>query len=271
MRMFYLFISMIIGAVLYNLLLLPLNLVPGGTSGIATITYYVYEIDPALMIFLISAACCILSFLYLGVERTLGTLVGCVAYPLMVKLTSHIGTAFPIDTTDILLLVLFAGVLAGVSNGLMYKSGYSTGGLPIISQILFEKFHIAIAKTSLVMNIVIVSIGAAFFGITNALYAVIYLYINSIVIDRVLLGISMNKAFYIITKEEKEVKEYMINHLKHTVTTFDVKGGFLENKKKVILTVVPSREYYRVTEGIRAIDPEVFFVATDAYQVSGAK
>ena len=270
-RIINLTISMILGAVVYNSIVLPLNLVTGGTSGVATITHYLYDIDPAIMIFLISAACCILSFMYLGVERTLGTVVGCIAYPILVKLTSNVGTLMPLETNDMLLLVLFAGVLGGASNGLMYKSGYSTGGLPIISQILFEKFHFAIAKTSLVMNIIIVSVGAYFFGITNALYAVIYLYINNLVIDKVLLGISSNKAFYIITNHEKEIKEYIINNLNHTVTTFDVKGGFLESKRKVILTVVPTRDYYRVTEGIKAIDNDVFFVATDSYQVSGAK
>ena len=59
--------------------------------------------------------------------------------------------------------------------------------------------------------------------------------------------------------------------LEHTVTIFDVKGGFLEQKRRVLLTVIPSREYYRVTEGIKEIDPNVFFVVTDSYQVEGGK
>ena len=153
----------------------------------------------------------------------------------------------------------------------MYKSGYSNGGLPIISQILYEKYQISIAKTSMIMNIIIVCIGGLFFGTTNVLYAIIYLYINNIVMDRVLLGISTNKAFYIMTKKEEEIKDYIINSLHHTVTTFNVKGGFLEDKRKVILTVIPSSEYYKLTEGIKEIDPEAFYVATDSYQVEGAK
>ena len=263
--------SLLLSAVLYNLLLLPLSLVTGGTTGIATITHYLYDIDPAFMLFILSAACCVISFLFLGVQRTAGTLIACVVYPLLVKITSNIGTVIPLDPTDILLLVIFAGVLSGVANGLMYKSGYSNGGFPIISQVLFEEKNISIAKSSMVINVTIVVIGALFFGTTNALYAIIFLYINNIVLDKVLLGISSNKAFYIITEKEKEVKEYIIKNLEHTVTTFEVKGGFLENKRKVILTVIPSREYYRVTEGIKQIDNEAFFLVTDSYQVEGAK
>ena len=89
--------------------------------------------------------------------------------------------------------------------------------------------------------------------------------------DKVLLGISNNKAFYIITTKEKEIKEYIMNDLKHSITTFDVKGGFLDNKRRVLLTVIPSREYYKLTEGIKEIDEEAFFVVTDSYQVEGAK
>ena len=72
-------------------------------------------------------------------------------------------------------------------------------------------------------------------------------------------------------EKEDEVKEYIINNLNHTITIFNVTGGFSEKKGKVILTVIPSREYYYMTEGIKKIDEKAFFVVTDAYQVEGAK
>lgn len=270
-RIFLITISLILSAFVYNLFLLPLGIVAGGTSSIATLTYYLYEIDPAIMIFIISGVCSILGFMYIGFERTTGTIVASIAFPIIVEITSKIVGFITIDTSDTLLIVLFASVLGGIANGLMYKSGYSSGGLPTISQILYEKFKLSIAKTSFIMNFTIVAIGAFFFGLTNALYAIIFLYIYSIVTDKVLLGTSGNKAFYIITSKEEEVKKYIIDDLKHTVTTFDVKGGFLESKRHVILSVIPSREYYKVTEGIKAIDKEAFFVVTDSYQVEGAK
>ena len=270
-RIILMLFSLLLSAILYNVFLLPLSLVTGGTNGIATITHYVYDIDPALMIFLLSAACTIFSLMYVGKERTAGTLVASFTYPLLVKLTSSITTMIQINTSDILLMVLFAGVISGVANGLMYKTGYSNGGFPVISQVLFEKKQIPIAKSSLFINISIVIIGSLFFGTTNAMYAIIFLYINGVVLDKVLLGISNNKAFYIITSEEEKIKNYIIKVLHHNITTFEVKGGFLEKQRKVMLTVIPSREYYRVTEGIKEIDKDAFFVVTDSYQVEGAK
>lgn len=269
-RMILMIISLLLNAILYNLFLLPLNLVTGGTPGIATITRYVYGINPSIMLFILSLACVIISFLYLGKERTMGTILALFMYPILVQLTSPLNKVVSSEP-DILLFVIFAGVISGVSNGLMYKTGYSNGGFPIISQILFEKYQISIAKSSLFINVTIVIIGSIFFGATTALYAIIFLYINNIVLDKVLLGISNNKAFYIITENEEKVKEYILQTLGHDVTVFDVKGGFKEKKRRVLMTIIPSREYYRVTEGIRIIDKNVFFVATDSYQVEGAK
>lgn len=263
--------SLFLSAILYNVFLLPLSLVTGGTQGVATITHYLYDINPATMLFLLSIACAILSLMFLGVKRTAGTLVASIVYPLLVQLTSPLNGLIDAENIDMLLMVLFAGVISGVVNGLMYKTGYSNGGFPVISQILFEEKQVPISKSSLAINVSIVLVGAYFFGITNALYAIIFLYINGIVLDKVLLGISNNKAFYIITSKDDEIKEYIIKTLKHNVTTFEVKGGFLDKNRKVMLTVIPSREYYRVTEGIKEIDKDAFFVVTDSYTVEGAK
>lgn len=264
-------ISLTMSALIYNIFLLPLNIVSGGVSGVATITNHLYDIDPSLMIFILSAACSIISLMYLGFEQTAGTIVASIIYPLLVKITAPIATLIPIETNDIFIIVIFAGVLSGIASGLFYRSGYVNCGFPVICKVLYQNFKIAISKSTLVINVIVVFFGGIFFGSLNAMYAVILLYISSLVMDKVILGISNNKAFYIITSEEDEVKEYIIDKLHHNVTTFDVKGGFLEKKRKVLLSVIPSREYYKVAEGIKNIDKEAFFVVTDSYEVIGGK
>ncbi len=270
-RITMLVVSLFFSAIVYNLFLLPVNLVTGGAGGIATITNYVYGIDPALMILIVSIICALLSLMYLGPEVTAVTILASLLYPFFVKITEPLTDIIQMDYSDMFTITLFAGVLNGIANGLMYKTGYNNGGLPVISQILEKYCKIPIAKTSAVINITVVLIGGIFFGSTNVMYAIILIYLNSIIINKVLLGISNNKAFYIITSEEAQIKDYIIRTLSHSVTVFDVKGGFLNKKNKVVLTVVPSSEYYRVTEGIKIIDKDAFFVVTDAYEVVGGK
>ncbi len=270
-RILLMALSLLLSATLYNIFLLPLNLVTGGTQGIAIITKHLYKIDPALMIFILSGLCAIFSFIFVGIERTAGTIVASILYPFLVKITSPLATFIAIDSSDMLLLVIFAGAISGLANGLMYKTGFSNGGFPVVSQVLYEKKQISIAKSSLFINISIVLAGTYFFGTTKAMLAIIFLYINNIVLDKVLLGISNNKAFYIMTSEEDKIKNYIIKSLDHSVTIFEVKGGFFEKKKNVLLTVVPSQEYFKLARGIKKIDKDAFFTVTDSYQVEGAR
>ena len=55
----------------------------------------------------------------------------------------------------------------------------------------------------------IVLLSGIIFGPTKLMYSIIILYLISYMSDRVILGISDSKAFYIITDEEKRIKEYI--------------------------------------------------------------
>lgn len=270
-RMFLLFVSLLISAVIYNMFLLPLNIVTGGTGGIAQLTKHVFNIDPAFMVLILSILCLVISIMFLDFDKTASTLVTTFLYPALVKITEPLINIIPIETNDIFIVVIITGVILGISNGLMYKSGYSNGGLTVITQTLYKYFNISVAKSGFVLNIAIVLAGGFFFGVTSTMYAIISLYIRSIITDKVLLGTSNNKAFYIITSEEEQVEKFVIDELGHNATIFDVKGAFLEKKRRVILTVIPTREYFKVTEGIKIIDENAFFVVTDSYQVAGGK
>lgn len=270
-RMFLLFISLLISAVIYNMFLLPLNIVTGGTGGIAQITLFVFDIDPAFMVLVLSLLCATISVAFLDFDKTASTIVVAFLYPAMVKLTEPLVNYMTIDPNDIFIVVIITGVILGFANGLMYKSGYSNGGLTVITQTLYQYFHIPVGKSGMIMNGIIILAGSYYFGITVTIYAIISLYIRSIITDKVILGVSNNKAFYIITTEEEQVESFLMKDLGHNVTIFDVKGAFLEKKQKVIFSVIPSREYYRVTEGIKQIDESAFFVVTDSYEVVGGK
>ena len=123
----------------------------------------------------------------------------------------------------------------------------------------------------MVINAIIIIVGSIFFGWSMMMYAIILVFVNNLMIDKVLLGISSNKAFHIVTSKEDEIKEYIVNRLHHTVTIFSEKRTFFGRKRKILLLVVPTRDYYKVTEGIKLIDPDVFFVVEDAYEVKGGK
>ena len=117
--------------------------------------------------------------------------------------------------------------------------------------------------------IVIIIFASTFiFGLNKAIYSGIGLYISSYIGDKIMLGVSQNKAFYIITNKVKDVKEYIINNLNYTVTVVNARGGYSDKKKKMILCVIPTIEYIKLKEVVKEIDKDAFFLVTDSYSVS---
>lgn len=263
-------IALLVSSICYNVLLLPMDIVSGGTGGVATILKTALNISPSLSLLILAIACLIICYIFLGKETTLASTYISIIYPVYVKMTEFMVDLFIIKKADIFVIAIFAGIISGIASGLIYKQGYNSGGFSIISQILFEKFKIPVAKTTLVMNTTIVLVASLYFGIVKAMYAIIYLYISSYVIDKVILGVSKNKAFFIVTTEADKISSYIIDVLNHGTTEFGVKGGILEKKKDVVLVVIPTKDYYKVKEGVRMIDSKAFFVATDSYEVKGA-
>ena len=236
-RYITLILALLISALVFNIFLVSTNIVSGGLNGIAIIFKDLYKVDPSVVIFIISTILLIISFIFLGVERTTGSVFSTFLYPLLVKLTSYITEFIVIDTNELILIAIFVGVIGGFANGLIYRTGFSNGGLPIISQILYDKFRIPPSKSSFVINGIIVFIGGLFFGWTMVMYALIILYINSFILEKVILGVSNKKAFYIITNEDSKIEKYIIENLKHSVTIFDVKGGLFGKKDYLLLRV----------------------------------
>lgn len=263
-------ITLMVSAACYNVFLLPLKILSGGSGGIATIIKYTLHVDQSITLAILSIISLTISYLFLGKEKTKATLYVSIACPILVKMTEFLVDIISFSTRDMFIIVIFSGLINGITCGIVYKIGYNSGGLSVISQILHEKFHISLAKSGLVINATIVIIGAYFFGITQAMYALIFQYITKIVIDKTYIGISGNKTFYIVTSESKKVADYVINTLGHSVTYFPVKTGFLSRKKEVLLVIIPTSEYYIFKEGIQMIDKKAFFVATDSYEVKGA-
>ena len=123
-------------------------------------------------------------------------------------------------------------------------------------------------KASLICNVLVVVLSVFTFGIDKCIYAVIGLYISSEVADRIMLGISRNKAFYIITKKPLEVRDFIVNNLDYTVTIVNARGGYSNKKKNMLMCVIPTIEYQKVKEVIMEIDKSAFFLITDSYSIS---
>lgn len=270
-RYFQLLIGLLLMAFAFNLFILPNDLVFGGVSGIGIIVTHYVNIDFSLFVLILSILLLVLSYIFLGKEISRNSVLGSILFPVFLKLTSFITNYINLDTSDQLLFALVGGVIYGFGAGLVFKAGFTTGGTDILNQILSKYARISIGNSMLIIDGLVVLSGAFVFGFLKFMYAIIILYIISILTDKVLIGISDSKAFYIITSKKEEVCDFVINELNHSITTMDAKGGFSNKKNPVLFTVIPTKEYFKFKQGIKEIDKDAFFTVIDAYEVMGGE
>ena len=269
-KYFQFIIGVMIAAIAYNVFILPCNIVYG-MGGIGVILKHTFNINPAVTMFMGNMILLLISFIFLGFKKTKGTIIGSIIYPIFVQIASWIPEYVDISTKDPLILVLFGAALAGLGFGLIFKSGFTTGGTDILNQIVSKYCHTSMGNAMLLTDGIIIFISTFVFGFTKAMYSILNLYIVGIITDKMMIGISSSKAFYIITSEEHKIKHFIMDEMGHGVTLLEGNGAFSGNKQKVLMCVIPTREYVVVKEGIHLIDKNAFFVVADAYEVYGSK
>lgn len=264
-RYFIFIVGLFISALAYNLFFLKTGLMTGGAGGVAIL--FKGYVDPSITILVISIVGLILGAIFLGKDFAINSAAGTIIYPLFVKLTADIALSIPKD--DIMLVAICGAVLTGIGNGLTAKTGFSSGGLDAISHVIHKKWHMSHGTIYAVFNGLIIIASGFTMGYRVVLYALIQLYIIGIITDKVTLGISSNKTFFIVTDKIDEVKKYISDYLARGVTILDAKGGYTKADQEVIMAVIPTIEYFKAREGILEIDPNAFITICDSYQVYG--
>ena len=259
-----------LAALAFNIFLRPNGLI-SGLSGISIIIEKSFNINPSLFILSVNILLIIISLILLGFNETKNSAIGAIIYPIMIYLTSYIVDYVDISNVEPIVLTVCGGVLLGFGLGLVFKSGFTTGGTDIIEQIMHKYIKISIGTAVLLVNGLISVLTLFILGFSNFIYSIVFIYIASLITDKVLLGISKSKSIYIITENETAVKKFILNNLSHGVTVLDGRGGYTGNNQKVIMCIIPTREYFILKEGIKKCDENAFVIATDAYEVLGGK
>lgn len=267
------FIQLLLGCFIvslsYNIFVSPNRLVPGGVGGLAILLNYLFDWNNSTVILCVNIMLLIISYFILGKDKTKATVLGSIIFPLFVRLTENINVWIQIDSSQVLLSIIIGGLMYGLGLGLIFKAGFTSGGTDIINQIISKYGKLSMGKSLLICDGTIVLLSGIFCGINSMMYSILMLYLISMISDRVILGISYSKFFFIITDKEDEVKNYIIKHLGHGVTIFNAKGGYKRQSENVLMTVLPTKDYYRLKEGIKRIDKDAFYIITDTYEIFG--
>ena len=211
-RYVMLIVGCFIVAFAFNLFFLRYNIVCFGVSGIS-IVLSKFGVNPSLFILLSNIVLMLVAYIVLGKESTMNQLVGALLYPIFTYLTGLFTPYIDLGNTELVVIAIIGGVLAGIGSGLIYKSNFSTGGTDVIIEIICKYGKVSMGNAGLIVNAIIILIGKIVFSWDIVLYAVLVSYLISMFTDKVLLGISKSKAFYIVCNKDKDdiVRNFLIS------------------------------------------------------------
>lgn len=176
---------------------------------------------------------------------------------------------------DYIARAIFAGLMTGVSSGLAFWSGSSTGGIDVISFYIAERKSTTIGKYSIIINACTVLtytiVNAvrlnSFAEVAMSLYTCIYFFTSGKVLD--IINIKNKKTELQINTDNVELAPILLRAFPHGCTVIDAIGGYTGKPRKVIYMVVSASEVKEVVDVARKIDPNCFVNVTNSMQVYG--
>ena len=268
-------LSFVFGVFLYalcfNTFLIPNDLVVSGFSGVAIVTQRLFGWNNQMFIYVTNFVLLGLSFIFLNWKTTKKNIVGSIMFPLMITITNPIANFLndKLIGDDFIIILLFSIILYGISSGLIYRSGFSTGGSDIIMQIINKYIKFGESKAMIVANSLIILLGMIVFGFDKGVYSFIILITSTYFIDKIMFGISDSKVFYIYTKKVRKIKKLILEDFKTGLTIIPSRGGYSKKRGHMIMCVVGNQDYYKFKERILEIDPNAFIIINKCYEVNG--
>ncbi|ATD58226.1 YitT family protein [Clostridium chauvoei] len=265
---FLIVVGCFIAALGVNLFLVNAQLLSGGATGVALILQYIAGVPSGITVFIINVPLFFLSYKMLSKRFTLYSAIGMVSLSLSLIITKPFSHLVKVD--DILLYCIYGGVICGLGYGIVFLRNGSTGGTDIVAMVLRKKYsNFEIGKLGFSINCIIVVIGAIIFGLPKALYTLISIFIQGIIVDRVINGFNSKKLLLVLSEKEEDIVNYVIKDLHRGATSLLAQGEYTHEFKKMLYIAVTSSQLISLKNKILKIDPKAFITIIDVSEVNG--
>ena len=249
--------------------ILPAGLITGGTSGLGILVKYFTGLPVSAFVLVFNAAMFLLGAFVLGRAFAMTTLVSSVAYPAFLSINEALACRTGVLSGDPMLCTVFAGLLIGAGIALVLQQGASTGGMDIPPLVLKKLAGVPVAGSMYAFDVVILALQMLSADREQVLYGILLVCLYTLVLEK-LLTLGKNRVqLKIISEKYEEINEVILHRFDRGSTLFEVEGGYTRRETYAVLTVVTSRELFRITEAVKAIDPDAFIVIEQVREVSG--
>jgi len=247
----------------------PNGIAFGGVTGIAQILNFLFPALPiGATVIALNVPLFLLGWKLIGGRLLVSSLYAMFISSVIIDILTPLYDWQPMDP---MLATIFGGVLMGLSLGLVFQQGATTGGTDLLARLLKLKLAwLPMGKLLMGIDLAVILVVAAVFGtLKTAMYGLVALYITSIVMDGVLYGMDNAKVAYIISGKSQEVADVLVKEMDRGVTILHGQGAYTHAERDVLMCAFKQREIASIKAAVKGIDPAAFVIVCDAHEVLG--
>lgn len=246
------------------------DIAPGGATGAAIILSSFFPVGVGTLILIVNIPLLILGFILLNRGVMLKTLFSVALVTVFTDLGELYVPAYEADVGNGLIAAIFGGALIGAGMGVIYSREATSGGSDILTKIIgkyFPQYRLGLIQA--VIDTVVVTAGFLVFGnLNDALLAVVAIFIQSVVIDRIIYGGRESRLMLIFSQKNEDITQKIIR-ADHGLTILKGTGAFSREEQPVLMTAVRRHSYAKIKRIVNEIDPDAFVITTNADEVLG--
>jgi len=248
--------------------MLPSHIVGGGINGISSLLYLSTGIPIAVGILVFNSILIILAIRILGVAFGIKSIFSILMMVGAFSLFQYFLTE-PI-VKDKFMAAIIGGILNGVSIGIVFTQGGSTGGVDIIAMIINKYRNITPGKVILYFDVCVITSSYFIFPhIENIVYGYVVMAVGTYVIDLVLTGANQTVQIFIFSQKNAEIADKVGKDLKRGVTLIKGIGWYSKSEQEILMILMRKTELPYFFRAVKLIDQNAFISVSSVMGVYG--
>lgn len=262
-RLILMTISSLLLAFGFNMLLIPLQLLSGGLSGVALVIGYIIKGNIGWLYLFLNLPVLIWGWFVLGRRMIIWSIYSVVTSTLFLQL-------IPIHTlaNDVMLGAVYGGIVVGLASGIALRCGGSTGGFDIIASIITQKKDIPVGMILFALNGLVIAMHIIFTqDFELAMYSLVSMFAAGKIIDVIHIK-HLKVTVFIITTQTDQMLKQLLSHPRG-ITVIKTRGAFTSHDKDMLMTVRTRYELTDLKKQVQSIDRYAFVNIVETVGVIG--
>ncbi len=279
-------LGILIYVIAWSVFLVPNNMVGGGVTGCSSILYYAFNIPMGYSYFALNGVLLIVGVIMIGAGLGFKTIYAIILASVGLNLFQQI---MPVEIIDILAIkngklmcTIMGGMMAGAGIGMSLSVGGSTGGTDIIALCINKYRNVSPGRIIMVSDIMIILSSLLFPSytpdgelvefadkITTVVYGLIFVAVNSYVIDLYLSGSKQSVQVFIMSRKYAELADAITNIFHRGVTVLPAKGWYTKSESQILMVITRKTDLNLLLKYVKTIDSDAFLSVSYVTSVYG--